>query len=146
MNRADYNQLRNWRVPADENPKDEGYLVIQPNQPSNSDLAEGYVSWSPKGIFEKTCLELITNPELRTQKPSISQKMVDNFIVEYEIFTKQEKITIVIATLINGFTIVESSACVSPENYSEEFGAELCKIRIDSKVWNLLGFLLQNAL
>ena len=27
MNRAEYNALRGWAVPADENPDDAGYLV-----------------------------------------------------------------------------------------------------------------------
>lgn len=113
-----------------------GYKVVYEN---------GYTSWSPKEVFEKSYLELITNPKLPTQKPSISQEMVNDFIVGYEVFTKQEKITIVIATLRNGFTIVESSACVSRDNYSEEIGGEICKKRIVGKVWNHLGFLLQTA-
>ena len=45
----------------------------------------------------------------------------------------------------NGFEIVESSACVSAENYDEELGAEICLGKIRDKVWMLLGFLLQTA-
>lgn len=116
--------------------KKEGYRVVYPN---------GYESWSPKDVFEKAYLELITNPELKTDKPSISQEMVEDFIVNYDISTKQDKITVVVATLANGFTIVESSSCVSPENYSEEVGALICKENIEKKVWSYLGFLLQTA-
>ena len=115
----------------------EGYLV---------EYKDGYSSWSPKAAFEDAYMELIVNPELATEEPSISQEMVDDFIVDYDVFTKKNKITIVIATLRNGFTIVESSACVSPENYNESMGYEICKKRIENKVWNHLGFLLQTAI
>ena len=47
--------------------------------------------------------------------------------------------------LRNGFEIVESSACVSPENYDEALGREICLKKIKDKVWGLLGFLLQTA-
>lgn len=47
--------------------------------------------------------------------------------------------------LVNGFEIIESSACVDATNYSEEIGAECCMERIKDKIWYLLGFLLQTA-
>lgn len=54
MNRKDYNDLRGWSVPSDENPEDEGYLVeYQDESHKNLDGFEGYVSWSPKDVFEK---------------------------------------------------------------------------------------------
>ena len=46
MTRGAYNEFRGWTVPADENPDDEGYKVIDPNT--------GNVSWVPKEKFEKT--------------------------------------------------------------------------------------------
>ena len=53
MNRLEYNQLRGWTVPADENPDDEGYLVeyLDGGAPNHKDFA-GYISWSPKKQFE----------------------------------------------------------------------------------------------
>lgn len=54
MTRKAYNDLRNWSVPADENPADEGYLVEYiDGGPANVPGFEGYVSWSPKEVFEK---------------------------------------------------------------------------------------------
>lgn len=106
---------------------------------------DGYESWSPKDVFERAYLELTVNPELRTKKPSISQKMVDDFIVAKEVSTLGDKVTVVRATLRNGFELVESSACVSPENYDEELGAKICMEKIKGKVWFLLGFLLQTG-
>ena len=121
-----------------------------PNFPSVEDgyrvrYADGYVSWSPKDTFERAYLPLETNKELRASKPSISQEMVDNFILETWTQTAGEKTTIVRAMLRNGFELVESSACVSPENYDEKLGAEICMEKIKDKVWFLLGFLLQTA-
>lgn len=49
------------------------------------------------------------------------------------------------AVLANGFELVESSSCVSEENYDKELGAEICMKKIRDKVWFLLGFLLQTA-
>lgn len=106
---------------------------------------DGYESFSPKDVFERYYLELTVNPELRTKKPSISQKMVDDFIVAKEVSTLGDKVTVVRATLRNGFELVESSACVSPENYDEKLGAKICMEKIKDKVWFLLGFLLQTG-
>lgn len=106
---------------------------------------DGYESWSPKGVFEEAYLKLLVNPNLKTDKPSISQEMVDDFIVAKEVTTMGDKCTVVRAILRNGFEIVESSACVSAENYDEQLGAKICMEKIKDKVWFLLGFLLQTA-
>lgn len=44
MTRGNYNIYRGWKIPADENPEDEGYLVV---------YADGYKSWSPKAVFDE---------------------------------------------------------------------------------------------
>lgn len=55
MNRLDYNRLRGWEVPADENPEDAGYLVENADGGApNVAGFDGYISWSPAGIFEAT--------------------------------------------------------------------------------------------
>lgn len=55
MTRLAYNQLRGWELPADENGDDEGYLVEYADEfRSNVDGFNGYVSWSPKDVFERT--------------------------------------------------------------------------------------------
>ena len=113
----------------------EGYRVV---------YSDGYESWSPKAVFESAYLKVQDNPKLPSGV-SISAEMVDDFIVNYEVISKMNKITIVIATLRNGFTIVEHSSCVDPANYNEVLGTELCKEKIKKQVWNHLGFLLQTA-
>lgn len=54
MTRLEYNQLRGWTLPADEEGDDEGYLVEYKDggKPNHPDF-EGYVSWSPKEQFDK---------------------------------------------------------------------------------------------
>ena len=54
MNRQEYNDYRNWTLPNDENGEDPGYLVEYLDSPnSNHPNHEGYISWSPKDVFEK---------------------------------------------------------------------------------------------
>ncbi len=125
-----------WPIPRSMEPEEPGYRVR---------YQDGYESWSPKDVFERAYLPLHVNPDLKTDRPSVSQKMVDEFITKTEVTTMGEKTTVVRAVLRNGFEIVESSSCVSPENYDEELGAEICLEKIRNKVWFLLGFLLQTA-
>jgi hypothetical protein len=55
MSRADYNAYRGWQVPADENPADEGYLVeYVDGGKANDSRHAGYISWSPKDVFERS--------------------------------------------------------------------------------------------
>lgn len=106
--------------------------------------SDGYISWSPKEVFEKAYLKVDDNPKLPSDV-SIGSKMVDDFIQEIEVQTLGEKTTLVRVVLVNGFEIIESSACVDAANYSQEIGAECCLEKIKDKIWMLLGFLLQTA-
>ena len=135
MNLGDYNKLKGWSIPENENPEKEGYLVK---------YSDSYVSWSPKEVFEKAYLEVLNNPKLPSGV-SIGYTMVDNFIKETHVSTIGDKTTLVRVVLVNGFEIIESSACVDKANYSEEIGAEVCLNKIKDKIWYLLGFLLQTA-
>lgn len=54
MTRGAYNTLRGWTVPSDENPADDGYLVeYADGGAANTVFYAGYVSWSPKDVFER---------------------------------------------------------------------------------------------
>lgn len=106
---------------------------------------DGYESWSPRDVFEAAYMPVLNNPQLKTNAPSVSQQMVDDFILETWTTTLGDKTTVVRAMLRNGFEIVESSACVSAENYDETMGRAICMEKIKDKVWFLLGFLLQTA-
>ena len=47
MSRGVYNSVRGWEIPENENPSDDGYLVVY-----NIGSDDEYVSWSPKHIFD----------------------------------------------------------------------------------------------
>ena len=58
MTLGDYNDYRGWPIPDDEDESTCGYLVEyldggDPNHPKHS----GYISWSPKTVFEKAYRE-----------------------------------------------------------------------------------------
>ena len=53
MTRLDYNTLRGWALPDDEDGSDQGYLVEYTDGGSpNCEGYKGYVSWSPEEQFE----------------------------------------------------------------------------------------------
>lgn len=74
---------------------------------------------------------------------SVTKELVDEVLRNstIRVATIEENTTIVTCILPNSFTIVESSGCMTKENYSEEIGVEECMKKIKDKVWELLGFL-----
>lgn len=55
MTRAEYNNYRGWDLPADECGADEGRLVeYVDGGRSNHPDHEGYISWSPEGVFARS--------------------------------------------------------------------------------------------
>ena len=58
MDRYDYNEYRGWKLPEDEDPSDEGYLVeyLDGGEPNHSNH-DGYISWSPKEQFDNAYKE-----------------------------------------------------------------------------------------
>lgn len=64
MSRADYNKLRKWDLPKDEDGSDAGYLVeYTDGSGSNLPGFSGYVSWSPRGVFEKSYSTGVEQPK-----------------------------------------------------------------------------------
>ena len=54
MNRQQYNDYRGWQLPADECGDDDGFLVeYVDGGKSNDSRHAGYISWSPKEVFER---------------------------------------------------------------------------------------------
>lgn len=53
MTRLAYNELRGWLLPANENGDDAGFLIEYiGGGPANHPDYSGYISWSPKDVFE----------------------------------------------------------------------------------------------
>ena len=80
--------------------------------------------------------------------PSVSSLQIEEIMEnsEYEFYTAFDKCTVVACRLPNGFVIVESSACVSPENYDVDKGIDACLDKIMNKLWELEGYNLQAML
>lgn len=135
MTRLNYNILRGWTLPADENGADEGYKVVYNND------GKPHVSWSPKEVFEKVYFEIGDN--------KINNETFNNFIAEEVVKTEEvfgKPTTVMHVRLVNGMVISDSTTCVDPKNYSEEIGAEILRKRIADKIWFGLGFALQCGL
>ena len=49
--RAEYNTLRGWDLPTNENGDDAGYLVEFPKLASNVEGYDGYIQWLPEQHF-----------------------------------------------------------------------------------------------
>jgi len=106
--------------------------------------SNGHTQWDSAAIFEKEYMAL------NGEDNAITQKDVDAMIKQIHVDEVEpndfgSKVTIVTATLANGFTITESSTCVDPKNYDTEEGLMSCMERIEDKVWTLLAFLLSCA-
>lgn len=55
MTRQAYNDFRGWTLSEGENGEDEGYLVeYVDGGKANTEQFKGYVSWSPKDVFERS--------------------------------------------------------------------------------------------
>ena len=80
---------------------------------------------------------------------TVTQEQVDSAIIETEIQTIElvgKKHTLVAVKLKNGFTVIETTTCVDPANYSEEIGADICLSKIKNEIWKLEGYNLQTQL
>lgn len=130
MTLGEYNEYRGWVIPENEDPKREGYLV---------EYADGYKSWSPKEVFEKSYLEV-------SYTDKITPEVVKSFIKSYEVMKMGDKTLIVQATLVNGFVITEAASCVDPANFDAVIGTKIALEKIENKIWELLGFLLQTSI
>lgn len=53
MTRQEYNDLRGWALPENENGSDTGYLIEDPEGEQNTDKFKGFVQWLPKAEFER---------------------------------------------------------------------------------------------
>jgi len=103
-----------------------GYKVVYP---------DGYVSWSPKDVFEAAYLPLGDDPT-RVDEATVRQFIGGGGR------TQMGNHTVICAELRNGFTVVEDSACVDPENYDEALGTRLALEKVKYQTWAYLGFVL----
>lgn len=77
---------------------------------------------------------------------AVTQERIDALFAAatFEDAKMGKKTTVVVMTLPNGFELVESSACVSPDNYDHAVGVEICKRQLKNAIWAYEGYLLQS--
>ena len=74
MTFGDYNVYRGLKIPADENPADEGYLIK---------YSDGYEKWITKETFEEVCVVEDDSPLLATVFNMKSPDYKKRFEAEY---------------------------------------------------------------
>lgn len=131
MTRGNYNKMRGWKVPADENPKEEGYLVVYP---------DGYRSWCPKDRFLEQSFAIEKPDTISPNDIPHWQRM--GFDAMASITAGDKPVTLVQRRHPNGFVDHETATCVDPKNYSELKGSEICTERLDNRLRDRLGFVL----
>lgn len=108
-----------------------GYEVIYP---------DGYKSWSPASVFEKSYYKL-EDPAGDTLK----EKDIERFIGNIENFKVGSKTTNTTLTCLTGFEVHGQASCIKPENFDLNIGSNYAKIKAEDKIWECLGFVLQWA-
>lgn len=81
-----------------------------------------------------------------TRGPRLTPDDIDRVIVRSEYHVFAPTTTVCCITLINGYTVIGQSACVSPENFNEGIGREIAFKDARQKIWALEGYLLAQHL
>lgn len=126
------------------------YLDTDDNGLMHFAFGEGFIH---KGMMTASeyeeYFEKYEEPEIEEEiETCVTEERIEEIISnsEIKVETIYDKCTVVSCKLPNGYVIVESSACVDPENYDEETGVDICMSKIIDKVWELEGYRLQSDL
>lgn len=103
---------------------------------------DGYVSWSPKDVFERAYFPLADPQGSKILRDDVERFLFGGGQAEGKI---GQKTTILSMTTLSGFEMHETSSCVDPANYSQRIGVECCKSVMVNKMFGHLGFALQWA-
>lgn len=114
-----------------EHVDDIGYEVTYP---------DGYKSWSPAKEFEKAYYKL-EDPAGDVLKENDIKRFIKG-IENVKVGTKTTNTTL---TCLTGFEVHGQAACVKPENFDLNVGANYAQIKAEDKIWEGLGFVLQWA-
>ena len=84
MTRGEYNEYRGWTIPENEDPTEQGYLVeyVDGGKP-NDDRHKGYISWSPRDVFEQSYHQAQTPQDrVRLEQRDLYDKLdkLENFL------------------------------------------------------------------
>ena len=84
MTRGEYNEYRGWTILENEDPTEQGYLVeyVDGGKP-NDDRHKGYISWSPRDVFEQSYHQAQTPQDrVRLEQRDLYDKLdkLENFL------------------------------------------------------------------
>lgn len=87
-------------------------------------------------------------PKLRNPHNSVNSELIEGLIKRSTVeSTKMGDKTLVInVTLPNGFEVTGIAACVDADNYDEQIGMTVATEKVQDKLWELEGYLLQQRL
>jgi hypothetical protein len=160
MTRQEYNDFRGWQLPADENGADEGYLVeyVDGGQ-ANTEAFAGYVSWSPKAVFERayqaqpeiveySAEDVVTEEMINARGLDARRVSLDELhssVAKVEIIRHKSAaggiLRIAVLSLHNGFTVTgRPSIAASVENDDDEVGVKIAIQNAMHELWPFLGF------
>lgn len=77
--------------------------------------------------------------------PKLTDYHIEAQIVD-ERYERDGTLTICILTLANGFKVVGTSACVSPENFDADMGRNIARANAAEKIWELEGYRVRDVL
>lgn len=103
---------------------------------------DGYVSWSPKEVFEKAYFPIGDD----ASNELVTDEMVDHFVLSHRFETVVDetfkpKMTVCLLTLRNGVVLGHSTPCTGPEKTQDD--AETCLRLAKERVRQLLSFVLK---
>lgn len=101
---------------------------------------DGYKSWCPKDVFERSYYQIQDS-----DGEGLYRNDIEGFIDKVESIKIGNKTTNVTVTCLTGYEINAQSSCVKPENYNTQIGAEIAKPKAINTIWAHLGFVLQWA-
>lgn len=107
MSRGEYNNYQGWTIPENEDPSEQGFLIEYLNGgKANHPDHEGYISWSPKDVFENSYK--IDDPS----EPCAMGSAINDHSVDYLMMDKCRFLLEVIRTSSNdeSFTAVQKKA------------------------------------
>lgn len=100
--------------------------------------------WFPKKDFEKMSILVQDNDSLPSEI-NVGQDMINDMVESYTTIRLGRKTVSVVGILRNGYEIIESTGCVDDRNVEVDVCQNICKERLNDKVKDYLGFLLQTA-
>jgi hypothetical protein len=77
MTKGEYNEYRGWDLPENEDGDEKGYLVEYQDSKSNHKNHKGYISWSPKDVFEASYTEFNLNTNGKVTLQPFQQRVVE---------------------------------------------------------------------